>query len=106
MIRGARRYSSLSQLTMFSFDKIKIDKSFTSNMTRRADCAAVIAGVLALANSLEIETTAEGVETDRQYQLLKLAGVSSMQGYLIKKPGPASELDFGSISPVASRRVA
>jgi len=87
-------YSSLSQLTMFPFDKIKIDKSFTSNMTSRADCAAVIAGVLALANSLEIATTAEGVETRQQYRLLKLAGVSSLQGYLIKRPGPASELDF------------
>jgi diguanylate cyclase (GGDEF)-like protein len=87
-------YSSLSQLTMFPFDKIKIDKSFTCNMTSRADCAAIIAGVLALAKSLEIETTAEGVETKQQYRLLKLAGVSGMQGFLIKRPGPAAELDF------------
>ena len=87
-------YSSLSQLTMFPFDKIKIDKSFTCNMTSRADCAAIIAGVLALAKSLEIETTAEGVETKQQYRLLKLAGVSSMQGFLIKRPGPVAELDF------------
>jgi EAL domain-containing protein (putative c-di-GMP-specific phosphodiesterase class I) len=79
---------------MFPFDKIKIDKSFTMNMTSRADCAAVIAGVLALANSLEISTTAEGVETWQQYNLLKLAGVSNLQGYLIQRPAPASELDF------------
>src|SRR5260370_36156742 len=83
-------YSSLSQLTMFPFDKIKIDKSFTLNVTSRADCAAVIAGVLALANSLEISTTAEGVETWQQYDLLELAGVSSLQGYLIRRPGPLS----------------
>jgi diguanylate cyclase (GGDEF)-like protein/PAS domain S-box-containing protein len=89
-------YSSLSQLTMFPFDKIKIDKSFTSNMTSRADCAAIIAGVLALAKSLDIETTAEGVETKQQYRLLRLAGVSGIQGYLIKRPGPASELDFAT----------
>jgi EAL domain-containing protein (putative c-di-GMP-specific phosphodiesterase class I) len=49
---------------------------------------------LALAHSLEIETTAEGVETTQQYRLLKLAGVTNLQGYLIKRPGPASELDF------------
>src|SRR5262249_8898916 len=49
-------YSSLSQLTMFPFDKIKIDKSFTRNMTRRADCAAIISAVLALARSLDIVT--------------------------------------------------
>ena len=96
-------YSSLSQLTMFPFDKIKIDKSFTLRMTSRADCAAVIAGVLALAKSLSIETTAEGVETSQQYELLKHAGVCSMQGYFIKRPGPVGELDFSIILPL--RRV-
>ena len=48
-------YSSLNQLTMFPFDKIKIDKSFTKGMTKRADCAAIISAVLALAHSLEIQ---------------------------------------------------
>ena len=57
-------YSSLSQLTMFPFDKIKIDKSFTQNMTKRAECAAIISAALTLAQSLDIATTAEGVETD------------------------------------------
>jgi diguanylate cyclase (GGDEF)-like protein len=89
-------YSSLSQLTMFPFDKIKIDKSFTQNMTKRTDCAAIISAVLALAHSLDIATTAEGVETREQLRLLSLAGVSSVQGYLLKRPGPASELDFDS----------
>ncbi len=88
-------YSSLSQLTMFPFDKIKIDKSFTQNMTKRADCAAIISAVLALAHSLDIATTAEGVETDDQLRLLTMAGVSSVQGYLIQRPALAGELDFG-----------
>jgi diguanylate cyclase (GGDEF)-like protein len=87
-------YSSLSQLTMFPVSRIKIDKSFTQNMTKRADCAAVISAVLALAHSLDIATTAEGVETKEQLRLLSMAGVSSVQGYLIKRPGPAAELDF------------
>ena len=56
-------YSSLNQLTMFPFDKIKIDKSFTKGMTNRTDCAAIVSAVLALAHSMGIETTAEGVET-------------------------------------------
>ena len=100
-------YSSLSQLTLFPFDRIKIDKSFTLKMTSRADCAAIIAGVLALARSLEIATTAEGVETSQQYTLLKLAGVSSLQGYLIKRPGPPEELDFNlSFQPKEEARVA
>ena len=89
-------YSSLSQLTMFPFDKIKIDKSFTKNMTHRADCAAIISAVLALAHSLDIQTTAEGVEKEEQLRILRLAGVSSIQGFFIQRPCPASELTFGT----------
>ncbi len=90
-------YSSLSQLTMFPFDKIKIDKSFIRNMNKRADCAAIISATLTLANSLNIATTAEGVETEDQYQILRLAGVTALQGYLFKRPGPADELDFDRV---------
>ena len=87
-------YSSLSLLTLFPFDKIKIDRTFTQNLTKRTDCAAIISATLTLAQSLEIATTAEGVETADQYRHLRLAGVGSLQGYLFKTPGPASELDF------------
>src|SRR5579864_481689 len=87
-------YSSLSQLAMFPFDRIKIDKSFTQNMTKRSECAAIISATLTLAQSLDIQTTAEGVETVDQYRLLRLAGVTSLQGFLFKRPGPASEIDF------------
>jgi diguanylate cyclase (GGDEF)-like protein/PAS domain S-box-containing protein len=90
-------YSSLSQLAMFPFDRIKIDKSFTQNMTKRSECAAIISATLTLAQSLDIQTTAEGVETVDQYRLLRLAGVTSLQGFLFKRPGPASELDFDRV---------
>jgi diguanylate cyclase (GGDEF)-like protein/PAS domain S-box-containing protein len=90
-------YSSLSQLAMFPFDRIKIDKSFTQNMTKRSECAAIISATLTLAQSLDICTTAEGVETFDQYRLLRLAGVTSLQGYLFKRPGPPSELDFDRV---------
>jgi EAL domain-containing protein (putative c-di-GMP-specific phosphodiesterase class I) len=90
-------YSSLSQLTIFPFDKIKIDKSFIQKVTSRADCAAIISATMTLAQSLDKETTAEGVETAEQYKLLRLAGVTSLQGYLFKRPGPACELDFGRL---------
>jgi diguanylate cyclase (GGDEF)-like protein/PAS domain S-box-containing protein len=90
-------YSSLSQLAMFPFDRIKIDKSFTQNLTKRSECAAIISATLTLAQSLDIATTAEGVETADQYRVLRLAGVTSVQGYLFKRPGPASELDFDAV---------
>ncbi len=87
-------YSSLSQIAMFPFDRIKIDKSFTQNLTKRTECAAIISATLTLAQLLDIATTAEGVETTDQCRLLQLAGVTSMQGYLFKHPCPISEIDF------------
>src|SRR5581483_12291483 len=89
-------YSSLSQLAMFPFDKIKIDRSFTQNLTKRSECAAIISATLTLAQSLNIATTAEGVETVDQYRILRLAGVTSLQGYLFKRPVPAREIDFNA----------
>jgi diguanylate cyclase (GGDEF)-like protein/PAS domain S-box-containing protein len=89
-------YSSLSQLMMFPFDKIKVDKSFTQNLTKRTECAAIIAATLTLARSLDIATTAEGVETLEQYRLLRVAGVTSLQGYLFQAPCPSAQIDFNS----------
>jgi diguanylate cyclase (GGDEF)-like protein/PAS domain S-box-containing protein len=87
-------FSSLGYITSFPVDKIKIDKSFTQGVVERADCAAVIASVLTLARALDIATTAEGVETEEQLELLRAAGVNSAQGYLLGRPVPAAELDF------------
>ena len=94
-------YSSLSQLTMFPFDKIKIDKSFTQNLTKRTECAAIISATLTLANGLDIATTAEGVETEDQCRILHLAGVTSMQGHLFERARPAFEIDFDGVYSVA-----
>jgi EAL domain-containing protein (putative c-di-GMP-specific phosphodiesterase class I) len=63
-------------------------------LTKRAECAAIISAALTLAQNLDISTTAEGVETKEQYQLLKLAGVTSLQGYFFKRPCPVAEIDF------------
>ncbi|HLH87037.1 MAG TPA: PAS-domain containing protein [Xanthobacteraceae bacterium] len=92
-------YSSLGYLTKFPVDKIKIDKSFTQGLIARAECAAVIASVLTLARGLDIATTAEGVETEDQYDMLRAAGVNFVQGYLFCRPCPAAELRFSPIDP-------
>jgi diguanylate cyclase (GGDEF)-like protein/PAS domain S-box-containing protein len=91
-------YSSLSYLTMFPFDKIKIDQSFTQNIASRSECAAIVSSVLALGRSLDIAMTAEGVETEEQFGLLRAAGVSLVQGYLFGRPCPLAQLDFGKVS--------
>ena len=90
-------HSSLSYLTMFPFDKIKIDRSFTMNLTRRADCAAIVSAVLALGRSLDTETVAEGVETEQHFGILRAAGVTFVQGRLFGAPCPASEIIFDEV---------
>jgi diguanylate cyclase (GGDEF)-like protein len=87
-------YSSLGYLTRFPVDKIKIDKSFTQGLSQRADCAAIVSSVVTLAYGLDIATTAEGVETDEQFELLRAAGVTQVQGFLFGRPCAMSELGF------------
>jgi EAL domain-containing protein (putative c-di-GMP-specific phosphodiesterase class I) len=87
-------YSSLGYLTRFPVDKIKIDKSFTQGLSQRADCAAIVSSVVTLAHGLDITTTAEGVETEEQFELLRAAGVTQVQGFLFGRPRPMSELGF------------
>jgi len=87
-------YSSLSYLRTFPFDKIKIDRSFIAGMGERADCSAIVSAITSLGRSLDVATTAEGVETREQLALLRAAGCSQAQGYLFSRPVPASELDL------------
>ncbi len=68
-------YSSLSYLRTFPFDKIKIDQSFVREMATRADCAAIVSSIVALANKLNITTTAEGIETIDQLDLIRATGL-------------------------------
>jgi diguanylate cyclase (GGDEF)-like protein len=85
-------YSSFSYLQMFPFDKIKIDRSFVQDLSSREDCAAIVCAIIGLARTLDIETTAEGVETREQLELLRAAGCGLAQGYLFGKPCANAEL--------------
>ena len=85
-------YSSLSYLRMFPFDKIKIDRSFVHELSRSADCAAIVSAVAGLGRSLRIGTVAEGIETEEQLLLVRTAGVTHAQGYLFGRPCPMAEL--------------
>jgi predicted signal transduction protein with EAL and GGDEF domain len=88
-------YSSLSYLKLFPFDKIKIDQSFIKDMAVRPDCAAIVCSVIGLGRSLDMITTAEGVETEAQLEMIRAAGVTLAQGYLFGKPCPFDELTIG-----------
>jgi EAL domain-containing protein (putative c-di-GMP-specific phosphodiesterase class I) len=85
-------YSSLSYLRSFPFDKIKIDRSFIKDIERNRGSAVIIRAIANLGTSLGIETTAEGVETEEQLELVRRAGCTEMQGYLVSAPRPASEI--------------
>jgi diguanylate cyclase (GGDEF)-like protein len=87
-------YSSMTYLTNFPFDKIKIDRSFTHGVLNRRDCAAVVKSVLALAQGLGLKTTAEGIETEEQFEYMRKAGVDFAQGYLLGRPAPISQFDL------------
>jgi EAL domain-containing protein (putative c-di-GMP-specific phosphodiesterase class I) len=85
-------YSSLNYLRSFPFDKIKIDKSFIFDIEKNNDAVAIVQAVVGLGNSLGMTTTAEGVETKEQLDLLRAEGCTEVQGYLFSKPQPASEV--------------
>lgn len=87
-------YSSLSYLQMFPFSKIKIDRSFVADVATRADSAAIVCAIAGLGRSLNIDTTAEGVETSDQLKLLRAAGCTHAQGYLFSRPCSLSEIEF------------
>ena len=85
-------YSSLSYLRSFPFDIVKIDRSFVSDLDASTSSSVIVQAVILIAGSLGIRTVAEGIETEAQLTLLKLLGCNDVQGYLLGKPAPASEI--------------
>ena len=86
-------YSSLSYLKTAPFDKIKIDQSFVKGATLPGSRnGAIIAAIVALASALDMETTAEGIESYDQLELIRDLGVSHVQGYVYSKPIPDEAL--------------
>jgi diguanylate cyclase (GGDEF)-like protein len=86
-------YSSLSYLQSFPFDKIKIDRSFISDIVDGTGSLNIVRAVAAMAKGLGMSTTAEGVETIEQLEAVRTEGCGMVQGYLFSKPLPASEIE-------------
>jgi diguanylate cyclase (GGDEF)-like protein/PAS domain S-box-containing protein len=85
-------YSSLSYLRNFPFDKIKIDRSFLFDNVTGPQREAIIRTISELGSILGIDTTAEGIETDEQLQLVRRAGCTEGQGYVIGRPCSVSQI--------------
>jgi diguanylate cyclase (GGDEF)-like protein len=86
-------YSSLSYLQKFPFSLLKIDRAFVASLGSTGTAGAVIQSIVTLGHALGMKVLAEGVETDEQRVLLRLAGCDEMQGFLFAKPRPADAID-------------
>ena len=85
-------YSSLSTLKAFPFDKIKLDRSFMTELDGEApQSRAIIRAVLTIGESLAIPVLAEGVETAEQLAFLRAQGCDEVQGYLLGRPQPEAD---------------
>jgi len=85
-------YSSLSYLRSFPFDKIKIDRSFINDVSDMGDASAIVQATTSIATSMNMTTTAEGVETKEQLAKIRDLGCTEMQGYLSNRPMRAQDI--------------
>ncbi len=86
-------YSSLSRLKDFPIDRLKIDRSFIQSISTAKNDKAIASAVIAMADSMNLSVTAEGVETDCQLNYLKEKHCEEIQGYYISRPLPVREAD-------------
>jgi diguanylate cyclase (GGDEF)-like protein len=94
-------YSSMSYLRRFPIDKLKIDRSFITNILTSSDDAAIVQGIISLAHSLRLKVVAEGVESAEQVEYLSRYGCDQYQGYFFSKP-----LDAAAFAALLRREVA
>ena len=85
-------YSSLSYLQSFPFDRIKVDRSFVSQLGANSTSSTVVRAVVDIATSRGMQTTAEGVETEEQRASLEALGCDEAQGYLLGRPVPVEQV--------------
>lgn len=85
-------YSSLSYLHRFPIDRIKIDKSFVQRLPGDENSVSIVRAIAQLGRSLDIEVTAEGIESDEQLCTAIQAGCNQVQGFLISHPLPSGQV--------------
>ncbi len=85
-------YSSLSYLRRFPFDKIKIDRSFVDGIAEADGSSAIVEAVINIASAQNMTTTAEGIETEPQREMLRDLGCTEMQGFLFSRPQPVATI--------------
>jgi len=86
-------YSSISYINQLPVDTVKIDRSFIMRLDDVTTNEAMVKSIIGLARSVILKVVAEGVETERQFEILKSLGCDYVQGYLISKPIPAEQAE-------------
>ncbi|MBZ9636960.1 EAL domain-containing protein [Clostridium sp. FP1] len=86
-------YSSLSYLKQLPINTLKIDKSFIDNIVTNEREKAIVDGIIQLAQKIDLDVIAEGVETKEQIKLLQSMGCNQIQGYYFSKPLPSDEIE-------------
>jgi EAL domain-containing protein (putative c-di-GMP-specific phosphodiesterase class I) len=86
-------YSNLGYLQRFPLDKLKIDRSFVIALGDSSNGGVIVQAIVGLGRALGLTVLVEGVETEQQRVLLRLAGCDEMQGFLFAKPAPAKTID-------------
>jgi diguanylate cyclase (GGDEF)-like protein len=86
-------YASLSYLAQMPFSKIKIDRGFVTDLPTLRTSRAIVAAIINLARELDMDVTAEGVETEEQLLILQAAACSDAQGYLFARPKPIEDVE-------------
>jgi EAL domain-containing protein (putative c-di-GMP-specific phosphodiesterase class I) len=85
-------YSSLSYLRRFPLDSLKIDRSFTMDLTTNSEIASIVTAVIEMAHSLGLRAVAEGVETAEQEAFLRSHDCDEIQGFYFSRPVPADSV--------------
>ncbi|MGE0742863.1 MAG: putative bifunctional diguanylate cyclase/phosphodiesterase [Hyphomonadaceae bacterium] len=98
-------YSSLRYLCDFRFDKIKIDRAFVTGIHERKRAMTIIQSVVTLGRGLGMDIVAEGVETEAEASIMRLVGVTELQGFFFSQAVPADRVDalVSALEPVAAQ---
>ena len=93
-------YSSLGYLRRFPIDTLKIDRSFVKDIVTDNDGAEILSAIIAMAQTLNLSVTAEGVEDIQQFEFLRSKGCDTIQGYLFSRPVPPEDIEMLLQQPV------